>query len=156
MNCKIIIVGPGGSGKDHMRKIMESRGFTYGISFTSRPKRKGEKEGKDYFFRDEQFFQVNKGIFLEVQKFNGWYYGISKGEFEAKDLFILSPAGLKSLPKSLRKKSFVIYVNPSLEIRKKRLGERNDADDVERRIIADEKDFSSFSDFDIMVTNEDF
>jgi guanylate kinase len=156
MESKIIIVGPGGSGKDHMRKIMESRGFTYGISFTSRPKRKGEKEGKDYFFRDENFFQVNQDIFLEIQKFNGWFYGISRGEFQEKDLFILSPSGLETLPKPLREKSFVIYVNPPLEIRKQRLLQRNDADDVERRLEADQKDFGDFRDYDILITNEDF
>jgi guanylate kinase len=156
MESKIIIIGPGGSGKDHMRKIMEKKGFSYGISFTSRPKRKGEKEGKDYFFRDENFFQVNQDIFLEIQKFNGWFYGISRGEFQEKDLFILSPAGLRSLPKNFRKKSFVIYINPPLEIRKKRLLGRNDADGVERRLKADQKDFHDFTDYDIIITNEDF
>jgi guanylate kinase len=156
MKSKIIIIGPGGSGKDHMRKIMGKRGFSYGISFTSRPKREGEREGKDYFFRDENFFQVNRDIFLEIQKFNGWFYGISKGEFQEKDLFILSPAGLRSLPKNFRKKSFVIYINPPLEIRKKRLTERNDADVLERRLEADQKDFHNFTDYDIIITNEDF
>ena len=52
MKGKIIIVGPGGSGKDFLRKKMVEKGFSYGISFTSRPPRKGEEEGKDYFFRD--------------------------------------------------------------------------------------------------------
>jgi hypothetical protein len=38
----------------------------------------------------------------------------------------------------------------------KRLAERNDADDVKRRFLADERDFSGFFDYDIMITNEDF
>jgi guanylate kinase len=50
----------------------------------------------------------------------------------------------------------VIYLNPPSDIRMKRLGERNDADDVERRFLADKRDFSKFSDYDIMITNEDF
>ena len=153
---KIIIVGPGGSGKDYLRRIMVDRGFTYGVSHTSRPPREGEEEGKDYYFRDIKFFEDNQDMFLELQTFNGWKYGISKNEFEEKDIFILSPAGLRSISKEIREKSFVIYVNPGSEIRLERLHARNDADDVERRYIADIRDFFNFSDYDIMITNEDF
>ena len=156
MEGKIIIVGPGGSGKDYLRKKMVSRGFKYGVSFTSRPPREGEEEGVDYYYRDNDFFKNNSDVFLELQEFNGWKYGISKGEVSIKILFILSPAGLRSLPVSFREESFVIYLNPPEEIRVKRLKERNDADSVERRLIADRKDFFEFSDYDIVVTNENF
>ena len=156
MNGKIIIVGPGGSGKDFLRKKMVNRGFEYGVSFTSRPAREGESEGIDYYYRDENFFELNSDIFLEIQEFNGWKYGISKDEFSIKNLFILSPSGLRSLPKSIRNESFVIYLNPAEETRIERLKGRNDADSVERRLIADKKDFFGFSDYDIMITNEDF
>jgi guanylate kinase len=156
MHGKIIIVGPGGSGKDFLRKKMVDKGFSYGVSFTSRPPRVGEVEGSDYYFRSLDFFEANSDLFLELQEFNGWKYGISKEEFKKKDLFILSPAGLKSLPEDLRKISFVIYLNPDEKIRIKRLESRNDADSVERRLIADGKDFFQFSDYDIMITNEDF
>ena len=156
MSKKIIIVGPGGSGKDYLRRIMVDRGFTYGVSHTSRPPREGEEEEKDYYFRDIKFFEDNQDMFLELQTFNGWKYGISKNEFEEKDIFILSPAGLRSISKEIREKSFVIYVNPGSEIRLERLHARNDADDVERRYIADIRDFFNFSDYDIMITDEDF
>ena len=33
------------------------------------------------------------------------------------------------------------------------MGERKDADDVERRIEADEQDFKDFDDFDITINN---
>jgi guanylate kinase len=153
MNSKIIIVGSGGSGKDFLRKKFTSKGFTYGISFTSRPPRVDEKEGVDYFFRDKDFFELNKEIFLEIQEFNGWYYGISKGEFEEKNLFILSPAGLKSLPKEYRDRSMVIYLDPPLSLRAERLMERSDADSMERRILADKEDFFEFSDYDMIIKN---
>jgi len=153
MESKIIIVGPGGSGKDFLRKKFTSRGFSYGVSFTSRPPREGEVEGIDYFFRDEDFFETNKDIFLEIQKFNGWFYGISKGEFEAKDIFILSPSGLKCLSEIDRKRSMVIYLNPDIEIRRERINDRNDSDSTERRMIADSKDFFEFSDYDMLIQN---
>jgi guanylate kinase len=153
MSAKIIIVGPGGSGKDFLRKKFTDKGFTYGVSFTSRPPRQGEVEGVDYFFRDEDFFKANHDIFLELQVFNGWYYGISKGEFEVKDLFILSPSGLKCLSQEDRNRSMVIFLNPDLALRKERINQRNDADSTERRIIADNEDFFEFSDYDMVIKN---
>ena len=153
MNSKIIIVGSGGSGKDFLRKKFTSKGFTYGISFTSRPPRVDEEDGVDYFFRDKDFFELNKEIFLEIQKFNGWYYGISRGEFEEKNLFILSPAGLRSLPKEYRDRSMVIYLDPPLSLREERLMERSDADSMERRILTDKEDFFEFSDYDMIIKN---
>lgn len=156
MKGKIIIVGPGGSGKDFLRKKMVDKGFSYGVSFTSRPPRVGETEGSDYYFRSVDFFQANYDLFLELQEFNGWKYGISKEEFNEKNLFILSPAGLRSLPNDLRKISFVIYLNPDEQTRINRLKGRNDADSVDRRLVADRRDFSGFCDYDIMITNEDF
>lgn len=156
MKGKIIIVGPGGSGKDFLRKKMENKGFSYGVSFTSRPSREGEAEGIDYYYRDLDFFYTNSDMFLSIKEFNGWKYALSKEEFHTKNLFIFTPAGLKDLSEDLRNTSFVIYLNPPAEIRKKRLAERNDADDVERRFLADERDFFEFSNYDIMITNEDF
>lgn len=156
METKIIIVGPGGSGKDFLRKKFVDKGFTYGISFTSRPIRDGEEEGIDYYYRDDEFFENNSEMFLELQEFNKWKYGITKGEFSKKNLFILSPAGLNSLPKDFRKASFVIYLNPPESVRVERLNKRNDTDGVERRLEADRADFSEFFDYDIMIKNEDF
>jgi guanylate kinase len=153
MEGKIIIVGPGGSGKDYLRKKFTDRGFSYGVSFTSRPPRDNETEAVDYYFRDPDFFEINKDMFLEKQTFNGWNYGISKKEFEVKDLFILSPSGLRSLSEKDRKKCMVIYLNPPEDLRVERLSLRSDADSVERRILADRKDFSDFSDYDVLITN---
>lgn len=153
MKNKIIIVGPGGSGKDFLRKKFESKGFSFGVFHTSRPPRDDEQEGKDYFFRDRNFFLSQEDIFIQVQIFNDWYYGLSKDEFEQKELFIISPAGLRSLPQEKKEGSFVIYLNPPQELRRERLSARSDADTVERRISADERDFSSFVEYDIMITN---
>jgi hypothetical protein len=42
------------------------------------------------------------------------------------------------------------------EEREKRLMLRSDADTVERRLVADEKDFENFTTFDVRITNTDF
>ncbi len=47
---RIILVGKAASGKDHLRRKYESRGFKYAVTYTTRPPIEGEVNGKDYFF----------------------------------------------------------------------------------------------------------
>jgi guanylate kinase len=155
-DSKIILVGKGGSGKDHMRKKFESRGFKYCVSYTSRPKREGEKEGKDYYFVDDSFFQNNVHKFYEIHDFNGWKYGRMINDFEKSSLLIMTPSGISCIKPEHRKRCFIIYIDPDNEILKKRLAERKDADSAERRLIADDEDFLNFHDYDIRIKNEDF
>lgn len=153
---KIILVGRGGSGKDFMRKKFEARGFKFCVSYTSRPKREGEKEGVDYKFVDDNFFHNNVHKFYEIDDFNGWKYGRTIEDFEKASLLIMTPNGIKNIKPEHRKKCFIIFIDPEREIIKKRLIERKNADSAERRLIADDEDFLNFTDYDIRIKNEDF
>ncbi len=155
-DSKIILVGRGGSGKDFMRKKLEQRGFKYCVSYTSRPKRETEKEGRDYYFRDDTFFNNNVHKFYEIDDFNGWKYGRTIEDFEKSSLLIMTPRGVASIKPEHRKKCFIIFIDPDREILRKRLAERNDADSAERRLEADDRDFMDLKDYDIRIKNEDF
>jgi len=149
---KVIIVGKGGSGKDYLRKMLEEAGYSYCKSYTTRPIREGEENGKDYIFIDEKDIPKKEDLYESVY-FNGWFYGTPKTEFEKSNLFIMTPKGISSLKEEDLKKCIIIYVNADEETRRIRMGERKDADDVERRIEADEQDFRDFDDFDITINN---
>ena len=151
---RVIIVGKGGSGKDHLRKEMVSHGFKYCVSHTSRPIRQEEEDGVDYYFVDKEYF--DSGVFYEKVVFNGWFYGTSMYEFNSANLFIMTPSGLAKMSEFDRKQSYVIYIDIDEETRRKRLLARRDADDVERRLKADELDFGNFSNFDHRITDPDF
>jgi guanylate kinase len=153
---KIILVGKGGSGKDFLRKKFESRGFKYCVSYTSRPKRGNEKEGVDYKFVSDDFFNNNVHKFYEIAEFNGWKYGRTIEDFEKSSLLIMTPGGIKNIKPEHRKKCFIIFIDVDREILKKRLAERKDGDDVERRLSADDLDFRDFKDYDVRIKNEDF
>jgi guanylate kinase len=157
---RIILCGKAASGKDHLRKTLEGRGFKYGVSYTTRPPRKGEIDGKDYFFLEENEFQtlIEQGFFYEHVTFNGWYYGTSKEQwFVNDDVFIMTPTGISKLHAADRKSSFIIYIDIPTEIRRERLTERNDnADSIERRLEADDNDFQNFTDYDIKITDHNF
>lgn len=157
---RIILCGKAAAGKDHLRKTFEGRGFRYGISYTTRSPRKDEVDGKDYFFLEENEFKtlIEEGFFYEYVTFNGWYYGTSKKQWnETDDVFIMTPSGIGKLHAADRKSSFIIYIDIPRDIRISRLLERaDDADSVERRILADDRDFTNFTDFDIRITDHNF
>lgn len=156
---RIILCGKAASGKDHLRQILEGRGFTYGVSYTTRPPRTGEVDGRDYFFIDEAEFKslIEEKFFYEHVVFNGWYYGTSKNQwYETDDVFIMTPSGVGKIKTEDRKSSFIIYIDIPIEIRRERLSKRSDADTVDRRIQADEEDFKNFTDFDIRINDHKF
>ena len=157
---RIILCGKAASGKDHLRKILEGRGYNYGVSYTTRPPRKGEVDGKDYYFLEENEFKtlIEQGFFYEHVTFNGWYYGTSKEQwFNTDDVFIMTPSGISKLHAADRKQSFIIFIDIPIDIRRERLSQRNDnSDSIERRLEADDNDFSTFTDFDIRITDHNF
>lgn len=155
---RIIISGKAAAGKDFLRKRLENRGFTYGISYTTRPKRPTEIDGKDYYFLSIKDFEkkIEQGFWYEYVKFNGWYYGTSKDQFYSDDIFIMTPTGISLMKPKDRLDSFIVYLDVPEEVRKQRLLERKDADSVDRRLKADAEDFKGFSDFDIRITNPNF
>jgi|TARA_R100000093_G_C1941105_1_gene72188 guanylate kinase len=157
---KIILVGKSAAGKDHLRKILEGRGFKYGISYTTRPSRPNEVDGQDYYFleKDEFLNGVNENKWYEYVKFNGWYYGTTNKQFlETCNLFIMTPHGVSHIDPVDRKECTIIYIDIDKDIRLRRLTARNDSNDkIERRLEADENDFKYFNDFDIQITDPNF
>lgn len=156
---RIILVGPGASGKDFMRKRLEERGMTYAVSYTTRPPRPGEEDGKDYYFLSQEQCQAmqDEDEFYEVIDFNGWSYGTTLKQFYRDDVFIMTPSGLSHLSKEDRAKSFVIFFDIEEDIRRQRLGERvMPGHTVEARLQADRDLFAGFSDYDLKITNPNF
>lgn len=70
----LVLTGLSGTGKSSLeKKLVENESASKIISHTSRPERKGEKEGEDYYFvTKEQFEKMKKsGEFFESVEYNG-------------------------------------------------------------------------------------
>jgi len=159
MHKRIILVGKAGSGKDYMRKKLESRGFKYAVSYTTRPPREGEIEGQDYFFLSNMKAagMVASGEFFEYVNFNDWLYGTTNEQWNKDDVFIMTPSGISHIGPDDRKKCLIIFIDINVKTRRKRLNNRDmPGDSLERRIQADEEDFKDFTNYDIRITNPDF
>jgi len=161
MSSKIILIGKAAAGKDFFRKRMMDKGFNFGVSCTTRPKRvkADEKEGVDYYFKtDDEFEELIKADkFVEYQSFNGWRYGITHDEFEKCDVMIMNAEAVKLLPSQYSTRCFVVYLDIPLDVRIERITERNDVnDDIMRRVNDDERQYLNFSEYDCKITNPDF
>ena len=71
----VILSGPSGAGKNTVLDATMDRcsDLQYSVSATTRPRRKSEQDGVDYFFLTEEEFQrrVRAGEFLEWAEFSG-------------------------------------------------------------------------------------
>jgi len=148
MDRKIILIGKSHSGKDTFATFLETNfGLKRAISCTTRPKRDYEVEGRDYnFITKDQFFEmVNSDQFQEYDNFNSWYYAVTKKEWESSEIHIKTYRGLKKLLEIVdRKELLIIYLEPSITVRKQRIEERNDThDQIERRWMNDDIDFEN-------------
>jgi guanylate kinase len=149
----LILCGKSGSGKDAILRKLVKYGFIPLISHTTRPRREKEIDGKDYYFvSDSQFQEMKeKDKFIEYRVYNtvcgAWYYGLSKKTLDKYSSYITISDidGAKSLIDYYGKKNcIVIYVSVDDKIRKHRAIMRGsfDRDEWNRRLKADEKDFS--------------
>jgi guanylate kinase len=77
-----VITAPSGAGKSSLiNALLENdRALKLSISYTTRPPRRGEKNGREYHFVDEATFLAmrSRGEFLESAEVHGNRYGTSK------------------------------------------------------------------------------
>ncbi len=148
-NSKIfVLVGSSGSGKTTLVKRLlksNSKDIFFSVSLTSRKKRRGEKEGKDYYFVSEEEFKkmIKDGKLLEWTFIYGNYYGTPRKPFEKalkegrKILMDLDIKGAKKIKEKFKKESKIILIlPPSLFSLRKRLEKRNKKE-VDFRLKAD-------------------
>ena len=106
----LILSGPSGAGKSTLiQTVLEKEENVYfSISTTTRPKRPGEVEGKDYYFVSKEEFEkdIEEGMFLEWANVHGNYYGTSlRPVLKALDegklvLFDIDVQGFESIKRS--------------------------------------------------------
>lgn len=151
MNKVIAIIGKSGSGKDKMLNTVcyfAPYHFNKIVSFTTRPRREGEIEGKDYHFLNEEYFRLKIDSYrmLEYSNFNGWYYGVSKDSLSEDkiNIGVFSPNGVRSLSENPDIDLSIIWLHTSDKERLLRQLNREKWPDIEeiiRRYQADEEDF---------------
>ena len=166
----IVITAPSGAGKSTMvKKLMQQRpDLAFSISCTTRDKREGEINGREYYFVSVAEFQqrIQKGDFIEHEEvYPGQFYGSLKSEVERiwRDrkiaLYDMDVMGAETIKKAYGKDALVIFIAPpDKETLVRRLTNRNteSKDSLKKRIKKAELELAYQSKFDKVVVNGDF
>ena len=166
-----VISGPSGSGKTTLAEKLTAgadfrRKFVKSVSFTTRPKRSGEKHGRDYFFISRQEFKkaLQAKKILEWTRYLEYYYGTPK-EFVDRQLesgkhmvMCLDLRGAKRIKRIYPRNSVTIFVEPpSLETLKERIAGRcsKTADaEIQQRLKLAKKELLEADKFDYSLVNK--
>lgn len=137
----VVLSGPSGVGKTTLcKKIVERRSdIRYSISATSRPMRRDEKNGREYFFLSEKEFKewIEKGFFIESAVVHNYLYGTPKKYLEDNlgngyhVIMDVDVQGAKKLMKLYPDGIFVFVIPPDVVELEKRLQKRNTDKDEE-------------------------
>ena len=164
----IVFSAPSGTGKSTVAKHVLERidGLEFSVSATTRPKREGEADGKNYFFLTKEAVEdkIRSGGFIEYEHFFGNFYGTLLDKTEEvvnagrNMLFDLDVKGALNLKKRFPDNSLLLFLRPpDLEELKKRLQGRDSEDEgaLKERLERAEFELSFARQFDREVVNDD-
>ncbi|NKB58926.1 MAG: guanylate kinase [Alphaproteobacteria bacterium] len=163
-----VLSSPSGAGKSTIARAILDRdaGITMSVSATTRPKRPGEKAGKDYQFIDLTEFNlmVNRQEFFEYAKVFDNYYGTPaapvRAELEAgRDvLFDIDWQGTQQLAERAREDLVRVFILPPSMIElEHRLETRaqDSAEVVARRMAKAADEMTHYAEYDYIIINYD-
>jgi guanylate kinase len=164
----MVLSSPSGAGKTTISHhlLASDPGLTLSISVTTRPKRTGEVEGRDYHFIDQTEFNimVNRDQLLEHAKVFGNYYGtprapVEKALAEGRDiLFDIDWQGTQQLAEKARDDLVSVFILPpswhELERRLRSRGQ-DDPSEINRRMAKASDEMSHWAEYDYVIVNRD-
>ena len=165
----IIFSAPSGSGKTTLvRELLKKSdlNLSFSISATTRDKRQGEINGKDYFFKSKSDFKelIKNNQFLEFEEvYEDVFYGSLKKEVNklletSNVIFDIDVIGGIKLKKFFQHDALAVFVKPpSIEELRKRLVSRasDSLESINSRVEKAEKEIESESSFDVTIINND-
>lgn len=165
----IIFSAPSGSGKTTLvRELLEKSelNLSFSISATTRNKRQGEINGRDYFFKSKLDFKelIKNNQFLEFEEvYEDVFYGSLKKEVNklletSNVIFDIDVIGGIKLKKFFQHDALAVFVKPpSIEELRKRLVSRasDSLESINSRVEKAVKEIESESSFDVTIINND-
>ena len=163
-----VLSSPSGAGKTTLSRLLIERmpGLKMSVSATTRPKRPGEVEGRDYLFVDKAHFEemVKRQELLEWATVFDNRYGTPRAPVEAalsagRDvLFDIDWQGTQQLREKARADVVSVFIlPPSATDLEKRLNSRaQDSQEVIRgRMSRASHEMSQWAEYDYIVINRD-
>ena len=166
MSIVYIVSAPSGSGKstlvNELFKVVKHLDFS--ISYTTRPPRGSEQNGKEYFFVTKEQFEamIKADEFLEYANVFGYYYGTAKrflreAESRGNDLLLdIDVQGAQQVKKCIPDAASIFILPPDREKLEWRLRNRGlDSEEViRRRLDTARREIENYSKYDYILVNE--
>ncbi len=162
----VVISAPSGAGKTTIAHEIMKRipGLVFSVSATTRPKRPGEVDGRDYYFLSEKEFKrrVAAGEFVEWEEVYGYYYGTLKEEVDRplragkSVVFDVDVKGGLSIKRRYPESVLIFVAPPSVEALKERLVRRRTENDatLQKRLDRVPMEMEQGALFDYQVVND--
>lgn len=162
MSIKLVAFqGPSASGKSTLQQLL---GVPKVVTWTSRMKRAGEINGKDYYFAtQEQMLEMHKnGKLLEMTEYQNHYYGINYdsineicGEDNPRSI-VVDANGADELKKRLKNELLLIGVSAPIAECQNRLKKRNTAEEeIQRRLFSYHTEIEQLKKCNLIINNAD-
>jgi len=164
----LVLSSPSGAGKTPISRSLLDRdnNLSLSISATTRPRRPGEVNGRDYFFVSDEKFEgmIRDGEFLEHAQVFGHHYGTPYAPVEealsnGQDvLFDIDWQGTQQVADKAPNDLVRIFVLPpsTAELERRLYARAQDSENVVRGRMARAADeMSHWAEYDYIIVNED-
>jgi guanylate kinase len=162
----MIISAPSGTGKSTLcRKLISAfPNVRYSVSLTTRAPRRGEVQGKDYFFVSQNEFKqkIKRGELAEWALVHGHYYGtpknfLKKNLVKGKDVILdIDVRGAMKLKKRYPQGVFIFLAPPSFSELERRIKRRrsNSEATIKKRLTNARWEMGQIGSYDYLVIND--
>jgi guanylate kinase len=165
-----IISAPSGSGKSTLVSELRKQvtGVDFSISWTTRPPRGSEQNGREYYFTDREEFErmVADGEFLEHAEVFGNYYGTSRRSLDearrlGQDLILdIDVQGALQVRKTMAEAVSIFVMPPNPKVLRTRLRNRSRAEgqvneaELYRRLSEASKEIENYAEYSYILVND--
>ncbi len=163
-----VIVAPSGAGKTSLVNALlrDDCGILLSVSWTTRPPRDGEVNGREYHFTTRREFEamLRDDEFLEHAEVYGNLYGTSKrwiteARTAGNDVLLeIDWQGAQQVRRIFTDTTSIFILPPSVEALEQRLTRRGtDTDEViARRVASAREEMRHVAEADYIIVNDDF
>lgn len=163
-----VVAAPSGAGKSTLVNALLAKdsGIRLSVSYTTRPPRPGEQDGREYrFVSADDFIAIREcGELLEWAEVHGHYYGTSKTWIEGQlndgcDVLLeIDWQGAQQVRRQFPDAVGIFILPPSIAALDRRLKKRgqDEPDVITRRLLAAGGEMAHAPEFEYVIINQDF
>jgi guanylate kinase len=163
-----MVVAPSGAGKSTLVNALLARdpAIQLSVSYTTRPPRPGEQDGREYHFVSVEEFKARRarGEFLESAEVHGNFYATSRvwieqRMLEGRDVLLeIDWQGARQIKAAFAHAIGIFILPPSIDALEQRLHKRGQDSPqvIARRLLAAGAEIAHAPEFDYVIINENF